>query len=55
LLEEEFKKCGTPGIARKNANAQRLENSTLEQKNSIEAAFDSTQLILINPPSDTAN
>jgi len=55
LAGEEFMNCGTPGIERIHANAKALKITTAEQRNRIEAAFDSSQLNLIHLPSHAAN
>jgi hypothetical protein len=50
LADEAFKNWTAPGIAAKHVNAQRLKSRTAEQRNDVEATFDSSQLNLINSP-----
>lgn len=47
LADEEFKKFRTDGTAIKRAYAKHVKHTTIVQKNSMESAFDSSQLILI--------
>jgi len=47
LANEEFKKFRTDGTAIKRAYTNNVKHTTTVQKNSMESAFDSSQLILI--------
>jgi hypothetical protein len=47
LADEEFKKFRTHGTAIKRAYAKQVKHTTTVQKNSMESAFDSSQLNLI--------
>jgi hypothetical protein len=50
LADEELKKSRTHGTATKRAYAKQLKHTTTDEKNSVEAVFDSSQLCLINLP-----
>lgn len=47
LADEEFKKFRTNGTAIKRPYAKHVRHTTTVQKNSVESAFDSSQLIFI--------
>lgn len=48
LAHEESTNCGTPGMENTHANTRRLKTTTAEQRNRMEAAFDSSQLNFIS-------
>ena len=47
LADEEFKKFRAQGAANERKVAKQIRHTTTEQKNSMESAFDSSQLNLI--------
>ena len=48
IAGEEFRNCVTAGMEHTHANAKRLKMTTAEQRNRMEAVFDSSALNLIS-------
>jgi hypothetical protein len=50
LAGEEFRKFRTEGTANEKKDAKQIRHTTTDQRNSLDATFDSSHLNLINSP-----